>query len=129
MTSYIILICLYSFYHFCLLQVKNTINMHRPMYLMGRFGEEDFKINTQFVVVRIPVFISFIIALFVFDYLQVLLNTLLLRVGIFFLLVLIKPLLHISIKKIGIIIYITKWITLLCVIYFILFEFIIKLKW
>jgi len=97
------------------------------MNLIGQFGKEDEKINIQHGAIGLPVFISFIIALFIYDYLSVILHTLALRVGLFFLLSLLKPLLkYIFYFYIGIIIFITKWITLLCVIYFILFEFITK---
>lgn len=127
MTSYIILLCSYSVFHFSLLQVKNIDNISRPMNLIGQFGKEDEKINIQHGAIGLPVFISFIIALFIYDYLSVILHTLALRVGLFFLLSLLKPLLkYIFYFYIGIIIFITKWITLLCVIYFILFEFITK---
>lgn len=127
MTSYIILLCSYSVFHFSLLQVKNIDNISRPLNLIGQFGKEDEKINIQHGAIGLPVFISSIIALFIYDYLSVILHTLALRVGLFFLLSLLKPLLkYIFYFYIGIIIFITKWITLLCVIYFILFEFITK---
>lgn len=127
MTSYIILLCSYSVFHFSLLQVKNIDNILRPMNLIGQIGKEDEKINIQHGAIGLPVFISFIIALFIYDYLSVILQTLALKVGLFFLLSLLKPLLkYIFYFYIGYIIFITKWITLLCVIYFILFEFITK---
>ena len=124
MTIYIIILCSYSVFHFFLLQVKKIKNLYRPLGLTGRGNE---KINLQHVVVGLPVFISFILALFIYDNLRVILHTLALRIGIFFLLSLLKPLLkYILHFYIGYIIFITKWITLLCVIYFFMFEFIIQ---
>jgi len=121
MNSYIILLCSYSVFHFCLLQVKNMDNFSRPIYLV------DEKIILQRGIVGLPVFISFILAPFIYDYLSVILYTFALRVGIFFLLSLINlRMKHILYIYIGYLIFITKWITFLCVIYFILFEFIIK---
>lgn len=121
MTSYIILLCSYSVFHFCLLQVKNIDNFSRPMNLIGQFGKEDEKIHLQHSAIGLPVFISFIIALFIYDYLSVILHTLALRVGLFYLLSLLSPFLkYIFYFYIGIIIFITKWITLLSVIYFFL---------
>jgi hypothetical protein len=90
MESFITVIVSYSLYHFFLREIRKTENFARPFSLIGQIGQEDNKINIQHGLIGIPVFAIFVYSLFIFNWTQVLIYTLSIRVGIFFLLQLIK---------------------------------------
>jgi hypothetical protein len=90
MESYITVIVYYSLYHFFLREIRKTENFARPLSLIGQIAQEDDKINIQHGLIGIPVFAIFVYSLFIFNWTQVLIYTISIRVGIFFLLQLIK---------------------------------------
>ena len=121
MQAYIYILISYSLFHFIWWKIKNTDNLRRPISLVGPVRDDDLRIDNQRGLVGTPVLIAFIISLFTFDWLQVLLYTLAIRIGIFFLLKIIKSLLYFDILRryTGLGLFFSKIAVFCCFLFFI----------